>query len=73
MHGKPIPRWQAIAILMVIATTLGSNHIAARVAFDHGVNITTAVAARSIGAALFVWALLLVGRVPLARPAATEP
>ena len=72
MHGKPFPRWLSIAILLVIATTFGNNHIAARVAFDHGVNVTTAVAARSIGAALFVGALLLVGRVPLALPAATR-
>ena len=72
MQGKPIPRWLCIAILMVIATTFGGNHIAARIAFDHGVNVTTAVAARSIGAALFVWALLLAGRVPLALPAATR-
>ena len=72
MQGKPIPRWLSIAILLIIATTFGSNHIAARVAFDHGVNITTAVAARSIGAALFVLVLLLASRVPLALPAATR-
>jgi drug/metabolite transporter (DMT)-like permease len=72
LPGKPIPRWLSIAILLVIATTFGSNHIAARIAFDHGVNVTTAVAARSIGAALFVGALLLVSRVPLALPAATH-
>ena len=72
MHGKPFPRWVSIATLMVIATTFGSNHIAARFAFNHGVNITTAVAARSIGAALFVLALLLASRVPLGLPAATR-
>lgn len=59
-------------MLLVIATTFGSNHIAARIAFDHGVNVTTAVAARSIGASLFVGALLLVSRVRLALPAATR-
>ena len=72
MHGKPFPRWVSVAILLVIATTFGSNHIAARYAFNHGVNITTAVAARSIGAALFVLALLIASRVPLALPAATR-
>jgi len=72
LQSKPIPRWLSIAILLIIATVFGSNHIAARVAFDHGVNITTAVAARSIGAALFVGVLLLVSRVPLALPAATR-
>ena len=72
MHGKAIPRWLSIAILLVIATVFGGNHIAARIAFDHGVNVTTAVAARSIGAALFVGVLLVVSRVPLALPAATR-
>ena len=72
MQGKPFPRWLSIAMLLVIATTFGSNHIAARYAIDHGVNITTAVAARSIGATLFVGVLVLVSRVPLALPAATR-
>jgi drug/metabolite transporter (DMT)-like permease len=72
LHGKPFPRWVSIALLMLIATTFGSNHIAARYTFDHGVNITTAVAARSIGASLFVFALLVASRVPLALPAATR-
>jgi drug/metabolite transporter (DMT)-like permease len=72
LPGKPFPRWLSIAILLVIATTFGSNHIAARIAFDHGVNVTTAVAARSIGAALFVGVLLLASRVPLTLAAATR-
>ncbi len=72
MQGKPFPRWLSVAILLVIATTFGSNHIAARVAFDHGVNVITAVAARSIGAALFVGALLFFSRVPFALPATTR-
>jgi len=72
LQGKPLPRWLSIAILLIIATTFGSNHIAARYAIDHGVNITTAVAARSIGAALFVGMLVLASRVPLALPAATR-
>ena len=72
MQGKPFPRWVSIALLLLIATTFGSNHIAARVAFDHGVNIITAVAARSVGAALFVGALLYASRVPLALPRATR-
>lgn len=72
MQGKPFPRWLSVAILLAIATVFGSNHIAARIAFDHGVNITTAVAARSVGASLFVVVLLFASRVPLALPAATR-
>jgi drug/metabolite transporter (DMT)-like permease len=70
LQGKPFPRWLSIAILLGIAATFGSNHIAARVAFEHGVNVTTAVAARTMGAALFVLGLLVASRVPLALPAA---
>jgi drug/metabolite transporter (DMT)-like permease len=72
LRGKPLPRWLSIAILLAIATVFGSNHIAARVAFEHGVNVTTAVAARSIGASLFVGVLLMVSGVPLSLPAATH-
>ena len=50
---------------MVIATIFGANHISARVAFEHGANVTTAVAFRSTGTALSVLLLLLVYRIPL--------
>lgn len=51
--------------MLVIATVFGSNHIAARVAFDHGTNVTTAVAVRSTGTALFVLMLLLATKTSL--------
>ena len=44
--------------MLVIATVFGSNHVAARLAFEHGANVTTAVAFRSAGTALLVLALL---------------
>jgi len=69
---QPIPRWVGIALLLAIAVAFGSNHVAARVAFDHGTNVTTAVAFRSAGTALFVLGLLLVNGVSLALPAATR-
>ncbi len=59
MAGHNIPRWAGIALLLVIAAVFGSNHIAARIAFDHGTNVTTAVAFRSTGTALIVLLLLL--------------
>ena len=46
-------------MLLVIAAVFGSNHVAARIAFDHGTNVTTAVAFRSAGTALSVLLLLL--------------
>lgn len=54
--------------MLLIATVFGSNHVAARVAFDHGTNVTTAVAVRSTGTALFVLALLRLSGVSLKIP-----
>jgi drug/metabolite transporter (DMT)-like permease len=68
----PLPRWLGIALLLVVAVTFGLNHIAARVAFDHGANVVTAVAFRSAGTALALLALLLALRVPLALPRTTR-
>ncbi len=59
MAEHNIPRWAGIALLLAIAAVFGSNHIAARIAFDHGTNVTTAVAVRSTGTALIVLLLLL--------------
>jgi drug/metabolite transporter (DMT)-like permease len=67
----PLPRWLGIAILLVIAVTFGLNHIAARVAFDHGASVVTAVVFRSGATALAVLGLLLALRVPRAVPRAT--
>lgn len=70
MTAPALPRWLGASLLLLIATTFASNHVAARVAFDHGANVATAVAVRSSGAALFVLALLQAAKVPLrlARP-----
>jgi len=54
-----MPRWAGVGLLLLIATIFGSNHVAARIAFDHGTNVTTAVAFRSAGTALIVLMLLL--------------
>ncbi len=55
----------AFATLLLIALMMGANHVAARVAFDHGVDVATAVAFRSIVTALAVGLLLAVQSVPL--------
>jgi drug/metabolite transporter (DMT)-like permease len=60
-----MPRWAGIALLLLIAAVFGSNHIAARIAFDHGTNVTTAVAFRSTGTALIVLMLLLASGTSL--------
>jgi len=55
----------AFSTLLLIALLMGANHVAARIAFDHGVDVTTAVAVRSIVTALVVGALIVVQRVPV--------
>ena len=54
-----------------MAAIFGGNHVAARVAFDHGSNVTTAVAFRSTGTALFVLALLVLNGISLRIPGRT--
>jgi len=54
----------AFATLLLIAFMMGANHVAARVAFNHGVDVATAVSFRSTITALVVGLLLLVQRVP---------
>jgi drug/metabolite transporter (DMT)-like permease len=56
----------AFATLLFIALLMGANHVAARLAFDHGLDVATAVACRSLVTALVVGALVVVQRVPLA-------
>ena len=55
----------AFAILLLIAFMMGANHVAARVAFNHGVDVATAVSVRSTITALVVGLLLLIQRVPV--------
>ncbi|WP_374663915.1 DMT family transporter [Ramlibacter sp.] len=49
----------AFFTLLLIALMMGANHVAARIAFNHGVDVATAVAFRSIATALVVLALVL--------------
>ena len=59
--------------LLAIATTFGSNHIAARIAFDHGTSVTAAVAIRSAFTALFLLGLMRFSGVPIALSRAVLP
>ena len=70
MNAILSPRLGVLALL-AIATTFASNHIAARVAFDHGASVTTAVAIRSAFTALFLLALMRALGVSMALPRET--
>ncbi len=48
---------QAFVTLLLLACMFGGNHVAARLALDHGVDVPTAVAARSLVTALVVGTL----------------
>ncbi len=68
--GAPPPGSQALTpkafvTLLLLACLFGANHVAARIALDHGVDVTTAVAARSLATALVVGLLVMWARVPL--------
>lgn len=56
--SSPFPKRTALFVLLLLGVALGSNHVAARIAFDHGTGLITAVAARS-----GVTALALLGVV----------
>lgn len=56
----------AFATLLLIALMMGANHVAARLAFNHGTNVATAVVFRSLTTALVVALILLATRVPWA-------
>ncbi len=55
----------AFATLLLIALMMGGNHVAARFAFNNGVDVATAVTFRSLVTAVVVGGILLVYRVPL--------
>ena len=68
-----MPRWAGLALVAGIAVVFASNHVAARLAFDHGTSVTTAVAVRSAATAIAVWALLRATRSSAAPlPSATR-
>jgi drug/metabolite transporter (DMT)-like permease len=60
-----------VPLLMLLATVFAANHIAARVAFDHGASVPAAVAVRSGATALVMVVLLVLQGVPMALPRAT--
>lgn len=66
MTPSPALKPQAFVTLLLLACMFAGNHVAARVAFDHGVDVTTAVAVRSLATAAVVALLVALQRVPIA-------
>lgn len=64
MPANQRPSPAAFVTLLLVAALFGGNHVAARIAFDHGVNVATAVTARSLITALVVGLIVALLRVP---------
>ena len=56
----------AFATLLLIALMMGANHVAARIAFNNGVDVATAVVFRCTITAVVVAVIVLMARVPVA-------
>ncbi len=67
MQAKLPPRL-GIVILIGVATAFASNHLAARIAFDHGASVGAAVVIRASSTALFLLVLLKSMNLSLAIP-----
>ncbi len=59
---------RSFVTLLTLAWVFGANHVAARVAFEHGVDVATAVAVRSLGTALVVALIVRTMALPAAVP-----
>lgn len=55
----------AFATLLLIALMMGANHVAARIAFNHGADVATAVLFRSGVTAVVLAIIITMQRVPL--------
>ncbi|MCL4800155.1 MAG: DMT family transporter [Burkholderiales bacterium] len=73
MKGGAIAPRLAVVVLLLVSVTFASNHVAARIAFEHGASVTTAVVVRSCCTALFVYALMRVQGVTIAVTRAQLP
>ena len=67
MSGK-LPLHLGIAILLMAATLFASNHVSARIAFDHGVTVATGVLTRTAGTALALLVMMKLQGVALRLP-----
>jgi drug/metabolite transporter (DMT)-like permease len=70
--ARPIPRGVGLALIAGIAVLFASNHVAARLAFDHGTSVVTAVLVRSAVTALAVAVLLRATGTPWSLAASTR-
>jgi len=57
-----------ILLLLACSTLFASNHVAARIAFDHGASVAAAVALRAAGTAVVLFCMMRVQGISLTLP-----
>ncbi len=67
MDAKLAPG-SSVVILLGVACAFASNHLCARIAFDHGASVATAVSVRATFTALLLFVLMRVQGVPISIP-----
>ena len=67
MDAKLAPG-SSVVILLGVACAFASNHLCARIAFDHGASVATAVSVRATFTALLLFFLMRVQGVRIAIP-----
>ena len=68
-HPALLPSRIAVPVMLCLGCTFAANHVAARVAFDHGTGLLLAVLGRTLAAVLVLSALVLWQREPMRVPA----
>ncbi len=69
--STPFPKRTALTVLLLLGMCFAGNHIAARIAFDHGTGLITAVAVRSGVTALALLAIVQWQGISLRPPSGT--
>jgi drug/metabolite transporter (DMT)-like permease len=60
--------WLGVSLVLLASTFFAANHVAARVAFDHGTSVATGVLSRAAGTAIVLLVLMKLQHVPLSVP-----
>lgn len=62
-----------IVMLIGVASCFASNHLCARITFDHGTSVATAVSVRATFTSLLLLAMMRMQRIPMAIPRELRP
>jgi drug/metabolite transporter (DMT)-like permease len=68
-----IPARAGIFILIGVASCFASNHLCARIAFDHGASVPAAVSVRATVTSLVLFLMIRLQGIPLAIPRPLRP